>query len=238
MLSGRLYHSMPRSKRYSEVKKLVDPKKLYSVQEAVDLVKKTSNTKFEGTVEVHMNLGIDVRKSEQTIRTTIVLPHSTGKVKRVAAFVPADKEKEAKDAGADVVGGEELIAQIASTGKIAGFDVAVATPDMMPKMVKIAKILGPKGLMPNPKTETVGANVKKMIEELKRGKVTIKNDATGNIHQAIGKTSLENANLVENLNAVIDAVRKAKPAGAKGTFIKRVVVTSTMGPAIGVDVKG
>jgi large subunit ribosomal protein L1 len=228
---------MPRSKRYTELKKLIDPKKLYTAQEAIELVKKTSNTKFDGTVEVHMNLGIDVRKSEQTIRTTIVLPNSTGKTRRVAAFVPADREKEAKDAGADVVGSEELIAEIATTGKI-GFDVAVATPDMMPKMVKVAKVLGPRGLMPNPKTDTVGTNVKKMIEELKRGKVTLKNDATGNIHQIVGKTSLDDAKLIENFNAVIDAVRKAKPASSKGTYIKRVVVTSTMGPAINVDVKG
>ncbi|MCI0479715.1 50S ribosomal protein L1 [Candidatus Uhrbacteria bacterium] len=227
---------MPRSKRYTELKKLVDPKKLYTPQEAVELVKKTANTKFEGTVEVHLNLGIDVKKSDQQIRTTIVLPHATGKTKRIAAFVPADKEKEAKEAGADVVGGEELIAEIASTGKIA-FDVAVATPDMMPKMVKVAKVLGPKGLMPNPKTETVGANVVKMIEELKRGKVTLKNDATGNVHQSVGKTSQDDAKLLGNLQAILDAVRKAKPAGAKGTYLRRVVVTSTMGPAISLDVK-
>ncbi|MFH1078600.1 MAG: 50S ribosomal protein L1 [Patescibacteria group bacterium] len=228
---------MPRSKRYTELKKLVDPKKLYTPKEAIELVKKTSNTKFDGMVEVHVNLGIDVKKSDQQIRTTIVLPHSTGKVRRVAAFVPADKEKEAKDAGADVVGGEELIAEIASTGKLA-FDVAVATPDMMPKMVKVAKVLGPKVLMTNPKTETVGTNVEKMIEELKRGKVTLKNDATGNVHQTVGKTSQDDVKLLANLTAIIDAVRKAKPAGAKGTYLKRVVLTSTMGPAVSLDIKG
>jgi len=235
--TGRLNHSMPRSKRYTELKKLVDPKKLYAPQEAIELVKQTANTKFEGTVEVHLNLGIDVKKSDQQIRTTIVLPHSTGKTKRIAAFVPADKEKEAKDAGAEIVGGEDLIAEIASTGKIA-FDVAVATPDMMPKMVKVAKILGPKGLMPNPKTETVGANVVKMIEELKRGKVTLKNDATGNVHQTVGKTSQDDTQLLANLQAILDAVRKAKPAGAKGTYLKRSVLTSTMGPAVSLDIKG
>lgn len=225
---------MPRSKRYNELKKLIDPKKLYSPSEAFELVKKTSTTKFDGAVEVHMNLGIDVKKSEQTVRSTIVMPHSIGKVKRVAAFVPGDKEKDAKDAGAEIVGGEELINEIAKSGKV-DFDVAVATPDMMPKMAKVAKILGPKGLMPNPKTDTVGANVKKMVEELKKGKVTIKNDATGNIHQVIGKSTLDDNKLMENFSAVVEAIRRAKPASAKGTFINKLVITSTMGPAINVD---
>ncbi len=225
---------MPRSKRFSELKKLIDPKKVYSIAEAVDLVKKTSTTKFDGSVEIHMNLGIDPKKGEQQVRITLVMPNSTGKTKKIAAFVPADKEKEATDAGADVVGGEELIAQIATSGKI-DFEVAVATPDMMPKMAKVAKVLGPKGLMPNPKTETVSANVKKMIEELKRGKVSVKNDATGNIHQVIGKTSLDNEKLTENAKAIIEAIRKAKPASSKGVFIKNAVLTSTMGPAVKVD---
>jgi len=228
---------MKRSKRYNEAKKLVEPKKLYTPAEAVELVKKSSNTKFDGTVEIHMNLGIDVKKSDQLVRATIVLPHGTGKTKKVAAFVPADKEKEAKEAGADIVGAEELIEEIIKTGKV-DFDVAVATPDMMPKMAKVAKILGPKGLMPNPKTDTVGVNVKKMVEELKRGKVTLKNDATGNIHQAIGKVSADAKALGENFEAIVAAIRKNKPASAKGTFIKNVVLTSTMGPAIHVDVGG
>lgn len=225
---------MPRSKRYNELKKLVDSKKLYSPSEAVALVKQTSTTKFDGSVEVHMNLGIDPKKGEQQVRTTLVLPHASGKVKKVAAFVPGDKEKEAKDAGADLVGGEELIDEIVKTGKIE-FDIAVATPDMMPKMARVAKILGPKGIMPNPKTETVGTNVKRMIEELKRGKVTAKNDATGNIHQIIGKASLDDAKLLQNFTAVVEAVRKAKPASAKGTYIATLVLTSTMGPGVNVD---
>lgn len=228
---------MKRSKRYNEAKKLVDSQKLYSPLEAVELVKQTSKTKFDGTVEVHLNLGIDVKKSDQLIRATIVLPHGTGKTKRVAAFVPSDKEKEAKDAGADIVGSEDLIESIAKSGKV-DFDVAVATPDMMPKMAKVAKILGPKGIMPNPKTETVSPNVKKMVEELKKGKVTLKNDATGNIHQALGKISYENKNIIENLESVIAAIRKNKPASAKGSYIKNVVLTSTMGPAIHVDPAG
>jgi large subunit ribosomal protein L1 len=225
---------MPRSKRYNELKKLIDPKKSYSPSEALELVKQTSTTKFDASVEVHMNLGIDPKKGEQQVRSTIVMPNSIGKTKRVAAFVPADKEKDATEAGAELVGGEELIEQIAKTGKV-DFDVAVATPDMMPKMAKVAKVLGPKGIMPNPKTETVGTNVKKMVEELKKGKVTIKNDATANIHQAIGKTSLDAAKLLENFNAVLDAIRKAKPASAKGSFIKKLVVTSTMGPGVTID---
>jgi large subunit ribosomal protein L1 len=226
---------MPRSKRYQELKKLIDVKKLYTPAEAVELAAKTGTTKFVSTVECHVNLGIDVKKSDQLVRSTLVFPHSIGKTKRVAAFVTGEKEKEAKDAGADLVGAEELIGQILKTGKI-DFDVAVATPDMMQKLTKVAKILGPKGLMPNPKTETVNPNVKKMIEELKRGKVSFKNDATGNVHQAIGKTSLEASKLLENFTTLIEAIKKNKPASAKGVYIKSVTLTSTMGPGIKVDV--
>lgn len=227
---------MPRSKRYTQIKALVDPKKLYPVEEAVELVKKTSTTKFESSVEAHMRLGIDVRQGEQQIRSTIILPHTIGKTKRIAAFVSSAKEQEAKDAGADIIGNEELIAEIVKTGKI-DFDMAIATPDMMPKLAKVAKILGPKGLMPNPRTETVSNDVKKMIGELKRGKITIKNDATGNIHQAIGKTSLSTAQLVENFTALLEAVRKAKPASSKGVYFRKVVLTSTMGPSVQVEIK-
>ena len=228
---------MPRSKRYKELSKLVDPKKAYAPAEAIELAKKTSTTKFDGSVEVHLNLGIDVKKSDQAVRSTLVLPHSIGKSKKVAAFVTGEKEKDAKEAGADLIGGEELIEEIARTGKI-DFDVAVATPDMMPKMAKVAKVLGPRGLMPNPKTDTVGTNVKKMVEELKKGKVAFKNDSTGNVHQMIGKVSLDTAQLVENFTAFVDAIKKNKPASAKGTFIKNVTITSTMGPGIKVDVSG
>lgn len=223
-----------RSKRYSEVKQLVDSKKLYSPEEAIDLVKKTAKTKFDGTVEVHVNLGIDVKKGEQQVRSTINLPHSTGKTKKVAAFVNADREKDAKDAGADLIGGEDLINEIAKTSKF-DFDVAVATPDMMPKLAKIAKVLGPKGLMPNPKTDTVSPNVKKMVEELKKGKVAFKNDATANIHQMIGKVSMDNKALLENLLMFMDGVKKAKPASSKGVYLKSVTVNATMGPGIHLD---
>jgi len=226
---------MARSKRYQELKKHIDPKQQYGLSEALKLMKETANTKFDGSVEVHMNLGIDVKHSDQQIRTTVVMPHSIGKMKKIAAFVSTDKVKEAKDAGADLAGSDELIDEVMRTGKI-DFEIAVATPDMMPKLAKIAKLLGPKGLMPNPKTDTVGANVTKMIEELKRGKVTIKSDATGNVHQMIGKTSLENEKLTENFMTLLTTVRKSKPAKSKGTYIKNVVVTSTMGPAVRVDV--
>jgi large subunit ribosomal protein L1 len=225
---------MPHGKRYNELKKLVNPKQLYSPADAVELVKKTSNTKFDSTIEVHINLGIDVKKGEQQVRSTIIFPHSIGKTKRVAAIVSAAKEGEAKEAGADVVGGEELINEIAQKGKVDA-DIVVATPDMMAKMSKVAKVLGPIGLMPNPKTDTVGPNVKKMVEEIKKGKVSFKNDTSGNIHQAIAKASLDAAKIVENLNTLVDAVKKNKPASAKGSYLKSVTITSTMGPGIHVD---
>lgn len=225
---------MAHGKRYTELAKLVDAKKLYSATEAVELVKQTSKTKFDSTIEVHMNLGIDVKKGDQQVRATFVFPHSVGKSKKVVAFVPADREQEARDAGADVAGGEELIAEIAKNGKLDG-DITVATPDMMPKLAKIAKVLGPSGLMPNPKTETVGTNIKKMIEEIKKGKVSFKNDTTANLHQAIGKASMGSAEILANLVALVEAVRKTKPASSKGVFIKSITLASAMGPGVRID---
>jgi len=222
---------MPRGKKYLEAKKLVDPKKVYAPNEAMELAKKTSTVKFDPTLELHLKLGIDPTKGEQVVRLTLTLPHGSGKSKRIAAFVAQAKEKEATDAGADIVGGEELIAEIAKTQKI-NFDIAVATPDMMPKLAKIAKILGPKGLMPNPKTETVGPHVKKMVEELKRGKLMLKNDDGANLHTTLGKLSSTKEQLLENLQAVLEAVKRAKPATSKGIYIQNAVLTSTMGPAI------
>ena len=209
----------------------VDKNKVYGVDEAVKLAIETSGVKFDASVEVHARLGIDPKKGEQQVRSTVVLPHGTGKSKKVAAFVSAEKEKEAKEAGADLIYGEEEIKKIKDTGKIE-FEVAVTTPDMMPKLAQIAKVLGPKGLMPNPKTDTVGPNVKKMVEELKKGKVNFKNDDTSNIHQTIGKVSFGEKKLKENFTVFLEALKKAKPATAKGTYIQSLTICTTMGPAI------
>lgn len=222
------------SKRMKDLKTKVEKNKVYSVDEAIKLVKETSGVKFDASVEVHANLGIDPKKGEQQVRSTVVMPHGTGKTKIVAAFVSPEREKEAKEAGADLIYGEEEIKKIKDTEKIE-FEVAVTTPDMMPKLAMIAKVLGPKGLMPNPKTETVGPNVKKMVEELKKGKVTFKNDDTANIHQIIGKVSFDEAKLKENFIAFLEALKKSKPATQKGTYIKTLVICSTMGPAIKVS---
>lgn len=224
------------SKRMKELQAKVDANRVYTVEEAIALVKETSGVKFDASVEVHANLGIDPKKGEQQIRATVVMPHGTGKTKKVAAFVNAEKEKEAKEGGADFIYGEEDIKKIKDTSKIE-FDVAVTTPDMMPKLAAIAKILGPKGLMPNPKTETVGPNVKKMVEELKKGKITYKNDDTSNIHQIIGKVSFTNDQLKENFLEFIGSVNKMKPATQKGTYIKNLVITSSMGPSIRISEK-
>ncbi len=225
------------SKRMKALATKVDKQKVYGWDEAVKLVKETSGVKFDASVEVHANLGIDPKKGEQQIRATATLPHGTGKSKKVAAFVSPEKEKEAKEAGADFVYGEEEIKKIKDTGKIE-FDVAVTTPDMMPKLAAIAKVLGPKGLMPNPKTETVSPQVKKMVEELKKGKITFKNDDTSNIHLSIGKISFSEAQLKENLAAIIDVIKKSKPATAKGTYIKNLILCSSMGPAIRISTEG
>ena len=226
-----MYRAQRMSKRMSDLRAKVDKNKVYSLDEAIKLVKETSGVKFDASVEVHANLGIDPKKGEQQIRATVTMPHGTGKTKTVAAFVSAEKENEAKEAGADFVYGEEDIKKIKDTEKIA-FEVAVTTPDMMPKLAAIAKILGPKGLMPNPKTETVGPNIKKIIEELKKGKMTFKNDDTSNIHVSIGRVSFPEDKLKENLAAFLEALTKAKPGTSKGTYIKNLVICSSMGPAI------
>jgi len=225
---------MAHSKRFAELSKLIDPKKSYPLTEAVELIKKTANTKFDATVELHVKLGVDPKKGDQQVRGTISLPHGTGKTKRVAAFVTGDKAKDAKEAGADLIGAEELIDEIAKTGKV-DFDVAVATPDMMPKLAKAAKVLGPRGLMPNPKTETVNSNVKKMIEELKKGKISFKNDDTANLHVTVGKASFDAAKLVDNVNAAIENIQRVKPASSKGTYLLNVTLTSSMGPGVKVQ---
>lgn len=226
---------MPHSKRFRRLAKLVTPTKTYPAAEAIALVKQTGRASFDGSVEVHVRLGIDASKSDQSVRGTVVLPAGTGKTKKIVAFVSEAKAKEAKAAGADVVGGEELIKVIKETGKI-DFEVAVATPDMMAKLAPIAKILGPKGLMPSPKNETITTNLAKTIAELKGGKVTFKNDDSANLHQIIGKVSFAPDKLLENFTALIGAVRKSRPASAKGTFLKSVTMNATMGPAVRVEI--
>jgi large subunit ribosomal protein L1 len=223
-----------RSTRYNKYKAKVDSKKSYSLAEAVEVAKQTAGVKFDATVEMHFHLGIDPKKGEEQVRGTIVFPHAFGKGKKIAAFVEASKEAEAKAAGAELVGGEELIDEIAKSGKL-DFAIAIATPAMMPKLAKIARILGPKGLMPNPKTETVTTNLKKTIDELKKGKLAFKNDDSGNVHLAVGKASFESAKLQENIQVALDIIRKAKPASSKGTYLKTVVLTTTMGPSIKVQ---
>jgi len=224
------------SKRMTDLKTKVDSTKVYSLDEAIELVKATSTVKFDASVEFHARLGIDPKKSDQLIRATVVLPHGTGKTKRIAAFVGPNDEKAAKDAGADLVLGEEEIKEIKTTGKI-DFDIAVATPEMMPKLAVAARVLGPKGLMPNPKTDTVDKNVAKMIEALKKGKAAFKNDDQANIHQLVGKVSFDNAKLKENIETFIEALKRAKPSGSKGTYIKTAFLTSAMGPSVKISVE-
>ncbi len=221
-------------KRFNDAKTKVEAGKLYTIEEASKLVKELATAKFDETVELHLRTGIDPKKGDQQIRGTVVLPHGTGKVTRVAAFVDSANETAAKDAGADIVGTEETIAEIINTGKIE-FDVAVAVPSMMPKLAKAARVLGPRGLMPNPKTDTVGPNVAKMIEEQKGGKTAFKNDNTSNVHAIIGKASFEDAKIEENLSTTIEAIKKARPNAMKGIYIKSAYIASTMGPAIALD---
>lgn len=211
-----------------------DKFKTYSLNEALELTKKLTGVKFDASIEVHFNLGIDPRKGDQQIRAAINLPHGTGKQVKVCAFVAAGSEQACKDAGADYVGGEELIEEIIKTGKT-DFQVAVAEPAIMRHLAKIAKILGTRGLMPSPKNETVTANPALAVSELKKGKISFKNDDTANIHLLIGKTSFETAKLADNFAAVLDVVRKSKPSAAKGTFIKSCTITSAMGPGIKVS---
>ncbi len=225
----------PQGTRYKEAEKLIDADKSYSPEEALALVKQTSKVKFDASVEAHYRLGIDPKKGEQQVRGVVTLPHGTGKSKRVAVFAEGDKAEEAKKAGADVVGGEELIKEIKSSERIE-FDVAVATPNMMKALSGVAKILGPKGLMPSPKNETVTMEVGKTVAALKKGKVTFKNDDTGNIHQVIGKVSWEPKMLLENFKSFHEAVRKAKPATSKGTYFLTITLTSSMGPGVRIGV--
>jgi len=223
------------SKRLKEARSKITSDKVYSIAEAIKLAKETSAVKFDASLEVHAKLGIDPKKGDQIIRVSVVLPHGTGKTVKVAAFVSEDKVKEAKAAGADLVGGEDLIAEIKKTSKI-DFDIAVTIPEMMPKLAMIAKVLGQKGLMPNPKTGTIGPDLTKMITELKKGKVSYKNDTSSNVHLTIGKVSFDDAKLLENFKVFLDSLKKAKPASVKATYIKSLFISSSMGPSIKVSI--
>ena len=222
-------------KRLKEAKTKIESDKIYEISEAIKLAKETSKVKFDASLEVHVRLGIDPKKGDQIIRGAVVLPHGTGKDIKIAAFVTDDKAKAAKDAGAELIGNEELIEEIKKTSKT-NFDIAVATPDMMPKLAAIAKILGQKGLMPNPKAGTIGPDIAKLVEELKKGKVAYKNDSQANIHILIGKMSFDDAKLQENFITFLDSLKKSKPQSLKGTFIKNMAISSSMGPGIKVSI--
>ena len=217
-------------------KDILEQTKKYPIGEAVTLLKELATAKFDETVEVHVKLGIEPRKSDQQIRVTTILPHGTGKKQIIAAIVGPNDEAAAKEAGADLIIGEEEINEIKTSGK-APFDVAVATPEMMPKLAPAARVLGPRGLMPNPKTETVGPNVKKMIDAVRKGKITLKNDDTANLHQILGKVSFDETQIVENFEAFIKKLQKNKPSSSKGIFLKEIYLSTTMGPSIRVEVE-
>jgi len=225
---------MKRGKKYVEAAKLVDALKLYEVAEALELVQKTSVTKFDATVEAHVRLGVDGRKADQQVRGTVVLPHGTGRDVRVLVFAKGEKATEAEAAGADYVGAEELVAKIQNENWFE-FDVVVATPDMMSVVGRIGRVLGPRGLMPNPKAGTVTADVTRAIADIKAGKIEYKLDRFNIIHVPIGKVSFENGKLVDNFQALLSAIVKAKPAAAKGTYLKSIALASTMGPGVKVN---
>ena len=227
---------MKRSKRYVANLEKLDKNKAYSVEEAVKLVKETSNSKFDGTVEVAMNLNLDTKKNDQQLRGAVVLPNGTGKSKRILVLAKGDQAKAAKEAGADFVGDVDMIQKIEKESWF-DYDVIIATPEMMPLLGKIGKLLGPKGLMPNPKTGTVTMDVAKAVKDAKAGKVEYRADKQGMIHCPIGKIQFAEADLIKNYATLADAIIKAKPASAKGTFVKSVYLSTTMGPGIKLDPK-
>ena len=225
---------MKKSKRHIANLEQIEKNKAYTIEEAVELVKKTSNSKFDATLEVAMNLNLDVKKADQQLRGAVVLPHGTGKSKRILVLAKGEQASKAKNAGAEFVGDIDMITKIEKENWF-DFDVIIATPEMMPMLGKIGKLLGPKGLMPNPKTGTVTTDVVKAIEETKKGKVNYRTDSFGNIHGVFGKASFENDKLVENLKAFIEVILRAKPTTAKGIYVKNVTISSTMGPGVKID---
>ncbi|MBE6133097.1 MAG: 50S ribosomal protein L1 [Erysipelotrichaceae bacterium] len=220
---------MKHGKKYLEALKLVDQEKLYTVEEAVALVKKTSTTKFDASIDVSFNLNVDPKQADQQVRGTLVLPNGNGKTKKVLAIT--DKVEDAKSAGADFVGGKEMLEKIQKDNWFE-FDVIVATPNMMGEIGKFARLLGPKGLMPNPKAGTVSPDIVKAINEIKAGKVEYRVDKEGNMHVSVAKVSFDEKKVVENVNALTDAIIKARPASVKGTYFKNAVLTTTMGPSV------
>ena len=227
---------MKKSKRYVECSKLVDSNKEYDIKEALDIIEKMPKTKFDETVELHVKLGVDSKHADQQVRGTVVLPHGTGKTKKVLVFARGDKAKEAEAAGADYVGAEDLVPKIEKENWF-DYDVIVATPDMMGVIGRLGKVLGPKGLMPNPKSGTVTMDVAKAISEIKAGKVEYRLDKTNIIHLGFGKVSFGAEKLYENYEKIIEAIIKAKPAAAKGQYIKSVSVSTTMGPGLYINQK-
>ena len=220
-------------KRTTKIREGVDPAKAYPLDEAVKMVKERAKAKFDETIEIAMNLGVDPKHADQMVRGTVVLPHGLGRSKRVLVIAGADKQKEASDAGADHVGGDEVVEKI--LGGWMDFDAVVATPDMMRAVGRLGKVLGPRGLMPNPKTGTVTPNVVQAITEIKAGKVEFRVDKAGVVHAPLGKTSFPTKNLIENAQALVDSVVRAKPSAAKGKYLKSMTVSSTMGPGITID---
>ena len=226
---------MKHSKNYRKVLELVDSSKVYSLAEACELVKKTSTVKFDATVDVSFHMNVDTTKADQQIRGTLILPHGNGKTKKICAIT--SKVEEAKNAGADFAGGKDLLEKIQKENWF-DFDVIVATPDMMGELGKMGRLLGPKGLMPNPKTGTVSMDIAKAISEIKAGKIEYRTDKQGNIHVSIGRVSFDAAKLADNLNVVIETLLKVRPASVKGQYVKNCVIHTTMGPAVKVTFNG